>query len=327
MRELIELAKQHQAADDYVRGTYGGIGKDGVFRGCSLGCTIYDYNKVHGTNINYADHEALAKALRVPEFLIHLQDLFFEKTSEEVFRTWSVDFLEALHSAEGKDLALVQPKFLLFILKDNGSSAVDQVRAVLQNWIETGTIDKDAAKAARAEAMEADSAAWTEAMELDSAARAADAAREARVVVRVADAILWEAWKEWEARSAMSSAIAAIAWGAARTARVTVEVAAEAAVEAAAEAAAEVARVAREARVADSAAWEAMTTVMTEDAREAWVAADTISADAARESRVVYAVAREAAMEVARVADAAAREAAMEAYSDMAKELLRLIRE
>tara|TARA_R110000851_G_scaffold56163_1_gene131446 strand:+ start:762 stop:1010 length:249 start_codon:yes stop_codon:yes gene_type:complete len=52
---LVSLAVKHEAADQYIAGTYDTWG-GALFRGCSVGCTINDFNNMHNLSISTSDH-------------------------------------------------------------------------------------------------------------------------------------------------------------------------------------------------------------------------------------------------------------------------------
>ena len=132
--QLVEAAIAHREADDYISGTY--VEKNGRFRGCSVGCSLYDVQKIRGTPvISYGNHERLAKTLGVPEWLCHLQDSIFEGLPADQRSRWT----ERLYAAipVGADLEPVRHRLAIRRLtrladtqkKALGSSTDDAVLA------------------------------------------------------------------------------------------------------------------------------------------------------------------------------------------------------
>ena len=99
-QKLIDMALEHQASDDYIRGTYGKKDKSG-FKGCSVGCTVYDVCKIKKIKPPPFDdgdsvHELLAQTINVPSFVVSFQDYFFESISQKFRREWPIEFLKAI---------------------------------------------------------------------------------------------------------------------------------------------------------------------------------------------------------------------------------------
>lgn len=157
---LVALAKQHREKDEYTAGSYGE--KQGsTFKGCSVGCTIYDLNLLKNTKIEYSNHSELAKALGIPVFIARIQDCIFEGLPESHRYTWTERLFTAINV--GSDLSSVMPKFLKVILENcleriqryeskQQKDAVLGVIKVIDDWIETG---RPAAKAAASACVEA----------------------------------------------------------------------------------------------------------------------------------------------------------------------------
>ena len=208
---LIARAKQHRVADEYVKGTY--QKKAATFKGCSLGCTVFDINQEKGLSGNIHDYVFLADQLDVPEFITHLQDRLFERLETELSNHWTERLLTAI--PVGADLRPVLPVFLLSLLdglppqKGKVKAAIEGVKQVLLTWDKTGQVDAaEAAEAALAaiEATEAARVAWA----TWAAAMAAEAAEAALAAAEAAQAA--EAAKA--AKAAAMAAKAAKAAGA-----------------------------------------------------------------------------------------------------------------
>ena len=154
---LIKSAKEHQKLDEYQRGDTGGVEEDGIFRGCSVACTVYDYKRYIGSEnvkyYNFYNHDYLSDILEVPRWVCNLQDSFFERISESKLKTFNVDFITLIKENHHKNLDLVEPKFFLYVVQDakkrvnkdytQSLSAISKVEEALQDWIEKGVLDEE----------------------------------------------------------------------------------------------------------------------------------------------------------------------------------------
>ena len=211
----IGFAKEHRLADEYLKGTFNNVGAK--FQACSVGCTIESINRATNSNYNHSDHAAVADALRIPEFVVHLQDLLFEKLPDDLHIEWTERLFQAI--PDGADLTPVLPRFLLAIQERSlarldktkspeAYSAVSDVVDMLREWVTTGDRPTDEGVAERAEraaraarAASAESAVWAESAEsAEWAARAEGTERAA-----------WAASAVWAARAA-SAASAEYVW-------------------------------------------------------------------------------------------------------------------
>lgn len=95
----------HYAANDIIRGEYGGPGGVSGWRGCAVGGTL------HSSDPKVAETE-----LGIPEVVMRLDDIIFESLPESEGPQWAVDFLSAI--PVGADLALVGAKFAMWVLSD-----------------------------------------------------------------------------------------------------------------------------------------------------------------------------------------------------------------
>lgn len=143
----LKRVQNHYTHDEIVKGLYWENGK-----GCAVGCTIQGN-----------DHKKYETLLGIPEAIARLEDTLFEGMGNEKAKEFPLRFLSAI--AVGSDLSLVLPKFYIRILtdKDNGvrnnafedgKKAIDQVVAVHESHISTGSRDEISARSAR-------SAAWS----------------------------------------------------------------------------------------------------------------------------------------------------------------------
>jgi len=206
---LVEKAKQHRLADEYIKGDYGKE-QNGAFKGCSLGCTVFDINTVKDLSGSVDDYAFLAKQLDIPEFITHLQDCIFEGLEADLRTHWTERLLTAI--PVGADLTPVLPVVLLSLLdglppqEDEVKAAIERVKKVLVKWIETGQVDEEEAKGAADKARTTGAiirtAAWAAARVAEAAAHAAArvetwvatwTALAAERAARVAEATAWTA--------------------------------------------------------------------------------------------------------------------------------------
>jgi hypothetical protein len=190
--QLVAAAIEHRKSDDYIAGAY--AEGNGRFRGCSVGCSLHDVQKLRGVKVvDHGDHELLAQTLGVPEWLCRLQDSIFEGLPDDKRSRWT----ERLYAAIpiGADLEPVKHKLAIRCLTrladaqrkaletatdDHGlADAIKQVLAALDQVIachraEVGEVECVADwSAARSAASAAESAAWSAAESAWSAARSA----------------------------------------------------------------------------------------------------------------------------------------------------------
>ena len=154
---LIDSAKEHQKLDEYRRGNTGCVEEDGIFRGCSVACTVHDYERYIGSedvkDFDFYDHDYLSFILEVPRWVCHLQDSFFENISRKKLNTFNVDFITLIKENHHKNLDLVEPKFLLHVLQDMKNnvseeftqllSVISKAEKAIQYWIDKGVLDKE----------------------------------------------------------------------------------------------------------------------------------------------------------------------------------------
>jgi len=158
---LVALAIKHAEQDEYIKGIYAQIDEYDceTFRGCSVGCSIYDLNNMAGDQTSdYGDHTYLACKLGVPLFVVKMQDDIFEGLPLEKSIAWTQRLFSAI--PVGADLLPVAPKFLKFVLESCSTdvegdefkqqrTSVEQSLSVIENWIATDRFDAgDAADAA-----------------------------------------------------------------------------------------------------------------------------------------------------------------------------------
>jgi len=211
--QMIASAISHREKDEYIAGEYSR--EDGDFKGCSLGCSLYDVKKIKGVDIEvYSDHSRLAEELGVPEFIVHLQEAVFEGLPDNQRFGWTERLFNSIPL--GVDLTPVLPRFLLKTLdrlpetdRADVVAAIKGVKEVLDNWVSTGEVDFEAARSAARLAesaaysalkWSARSAAWA----AKSAARSAEWS--AKPAEWSAESAVWSA--EWSAKSAAWEEIA-----------------------------------------------------------------------------------------------------------------------
>ena len=99
--KYLKRVKQHEKADEIIKGTYWENGK-----GCAVGCTI------HGS-----DHKLYETELGIPEWLARLEDALFEGMNNEAAKEWPRVFLSTIKP--GVDLENIKVPFLLIVLEEN----------------------------------------------------------------------------------------------------------------------------------------------------------------------------------------------------------------
>ena len=179
-----ERMRRHMAADELIRGT--GY-KNG--RGCAVGCTLNEY-----------EHASFETELGIPAELAHLLDTLHEETSDEIWPTYALRFLEAI--PVGADLLPVVSRINIFIQQQNirrvegirniSEPLRDQVVSAIKQVVEALPTESaaEAAEAAEAAWSAADSA-WS-AAEADSARSAWSAARSAARSARSARSAFYD---------------------------------------------------------------------------------------------------------------------------------------
>ena len=198
-QQMIEAAVAHRLADEFIAGTYvDRVLPGGGFRGCSVGCSLYDVQVLRGYHrqADYGDHALLARELGLPQFLVRLQDTIFEGLPEVERYQWTERLYRAI--PVGADLTTVLPKFLLRILDDlpktnrpDVTDAVNGVRVLLREWTATGEVDLRAAAGAAGAAYAAAGAARAAAAAYAAAGAAAAAAAAYAAAGAAAAAAAW----------------------------------------------------------------------------------------------------------------------------------------
>ncbi len=98
---LIERMTEHAKADEIIKGT----GWDGG-KGCFVGCALHEYN-----------YSKFPEGLGWPTELGYLCDGIFEGLSNGDAKQFAVDVPNAV-GVDGKDLSMVLPHFLFWLLAD-----------------------------------------------------------------------------------------------------------------------------------------------------------------------------------------------------------------
>ena len=116
---LLPLAIAHQAADEYVKGTY--FNNDGPsFRGCSVGCSINDATILGLLACKTDNHAELARVLfGGVEQIARLQDAIFEGLPKNLAHAWTPRLLQAVIDApEDVDYQRAWHRFAHWLLVD-----------------------------------------------------------------------------------------------------------------------------------------------------------------------------------------------------------------
>ena len=209
---MVEEMKKHQDQDSLIKGTYGI--ENGNFKGCAVGCAIQTLNAKLGKKIDYGSHSGYSKELDIPEWLVRLEDYFFEGLPKKESIEFPAKFLEAIPI--GKDLEPIRFEFLIFILGEMKqlvlSLKIEEKlkKQVLMAINQSCKVNKVALnnKVFNKAPMAARAAAW------DSARAAARAAEDsagaawsaARAAARAAEDSAWAARAAWSAAWAAEAA-------------------------------------------------------------------------------------------------------------------------
>ena len=177
-QKYVARMRAHMDADELIRGT----GFEGG-KGCAVGCTLDRY-----------DHSGFEEELGIPEWAARLLDALHENTSDDVWPTLSMRFLEAIEP--GVDLSPVKSKINIFILDRNiervySLNIEDDLKGQVVSAIEKcRDLHVDKLRGVIAESAEsAESAAWSAAESAWSAAESA-----ARSAARSAESAAESAW-------------------------------------------------------------------------------------------------------------------------------------
>jgi hypothetical protein len=218
---LVKEIKWHKAQDKIIQGTYETDGKY-----CAVGCSIHSLNVKKGTTFSPSDHTIYETQLGIPESLARLEDLIFEGLPKDKCADFPLKFIQAI--PVGANLAMVAPKFIIFVLNDCLKNAepdgVKAITTVIKLWssVVAGKNPKQAAwSAAGSAARSAESAARSAesaAGSAESAARSAESA--AGSAESAAGSAAWSAARSaaWSAAGSAESAAGSAAWSAARSA-------------------------------------------------------------------------------------------------------------
>ncbi len=169
--QLLSNLHAHQAADEFIQGTYWSDGK-----GCAVGCSIVDFG---GRTDDHAEYERL---FGIPRVLAQMEDGIFEGLSVDDSKWWPVAFIKAI--PVGVEMDLVFYRFMEWLLIDpvdgvikyagddgkKAITAVGEAMGLVADGADRGLIDWKALRAAADAAYAAYAAAH--------AAHAADAARQ-----------------------------------------------------------------------------------------------------------------------------------------------------
>lgn len=135
--QLLDQIRQHEAADQIVKGTYGAM--HDVWKGCAIGCALHSLNRLKGkpeteqTN----DHARFPTELGIPVELAHLIDHLFENLPTKESQSFPYQVAEAI--TPGADLSGVLPTLLQWSILDPMYGWIvyaktDEQRATLQQF-------------------------------------------------------------------------------------------------------------------------------------------------------------------------------------------------
>jgi hypothetical protein len=196
IEKLIPLADAHQAADEYIAGTYWDAAEN---KGCTVGCTVEDAKRLGILNgVTHDNHAALARATDVPEMLWRLADHIFEGLPDSDRPGWTPRFLRAVRDAQ--DLAnapaRIMSRLALRLAEDAMRPDVaDVCRVASQLWLRRSCRDGPTEKEWDAAKQQAD-AAWHQAYAAKQ--RAGAAKQRAYAARQTADAAKQQAYAAWQ---------------------------------------------------------------------------------------------------------------------------------
>lgn len=172
--DFIKEIKWHQDQDKIIQGSYG-LGSNGDWKGCAVGCSIHSLNRIKDKKFTTSDHSIYETELGIPEWLARLEDTIFEGLPVEEAKKWPLRFSKAINV--GADLEPVKYKFCAYLMKENidmvlkldisdelKEQVVKEIRDVLalhEEAIKTGEWDGSAAGSAAGSAGSAGLAAWS----------------------------------------------------------------------------------------------------------------------------------------------------------------------
>ena len=108
-QKYIARMQAHMDADELMQGV--GFEKNGVTRGCAIGCTLDRY-----------DHKGFEIELGIPRILARLEDRIFEGLSVEDSKGFPIVFLRAI--PVGADLSNIYKKFFIWMLVDAADGVI-----------------------------------------------------------------------------------------------------------------------------------------------------------------------------------------------------------
>jgi hypothetical protein len=208
--EFVKELKAHQAADNFVRGSYWERGK-----GCAVGCSLEAISRIKSLKFSFDNHKLYEAHLGIPEWMARLEDSIFEGIGEQRAKVWPVEFAEAIHV--GADLEKAKVPFLIMVLEHSLSSmSAAKYAAVTHPEVESAITGSIAAVEQMIKAQKSGNKA-----DIEKARSAADSAYSAARSARSADSAAYSAYSaDSAADSAYSAARSAdSAYSAARSAR------------------------------------------------------------------------------------------------------------
>ena len=108
----VARCEDHVRLDHYLRGQYKGFDENGEFRGCAIGCHVYDADpKFNDDEVDV--HEMVASMYGRPLWLCYLEDRLFEGITAERAKEFPLTLSKAIPT--GKNLDAVYHKLQVFI--------------------------------------------------------------------------------------------------------------------------------------------------------------------------------------------------------------------
>lgn len=141
--QVLARITEHERLDTIIQGDHWACGVDGIWRGCTIGCSLRDPSSTEP--LDDRAHEMMETTLGVPAWLARLEDSIFEGLAAEDARAWPRRFSEALPIGVELTLDLADRLAIQRLrhgvlplapswpdsMRDQVASAIEQVIAVL----------------------------------------------------------------------------------------------------------------------------------------------------------------------------------------------------
>lgn len=92
---LVDRLARHEELDNFRQGFLYWGKDDGVWRGCALGCSLYDPGEPRRrSQSNW--HGEMERMFGIPAYLVRAEEVLFESLAPDEARTWPRRFIEAM---------------------------------------------------------------------------------------------------------------------------------------------------------------------------------------------------------------------------------------